>query len=173
MALTRINNQALTNVTSAGLPSGSVLQVKSSTQDTWQAMTPSFTDISGLSVTITPRDSNSKFLIMVTLQNIGGSDANISFFKLLRGSTVVVKNENGGGADNNDAFYSAGGQQFTSQNRQTDSPTLTYLDSPASTSALTYKVQFKESGGSHYLNRWALNTDKGGVSTITVMEIAG
>ena len=173
MALTRINNQALTNVTSAGLPSGSVLQVKSSTQDTWQALTTSFADVNGLSVSITPRDTNSKILIMVCLQNIGQDNANISGFKLLRGSTVVVKNENGGWADTNDSFYSGGGQQFTSANRQTDSPTLTYLDSPSSSSALTYKVQAKESGGAGYINRWALNTDKGGVSSITVMEIAG
>ena len=173
MALTRINNQALTNVTSAGLPSGSVLQVKSSTQDTWQAMTGSFTDISGLSVTITPRDANSKFLVTVSVQNVSSDGGSINFLKILRGSTVIVKNENSGLADTNDAFYSGGGQTHTNNNRQTDSPTLVYLDSPATSSAITYKVQMKESGGASYINRWALNTDKGGVSSITVMEIAG
>ena len=46
MALTRVNNQALTNVTSAGLPTGSVLQAKTATKtDTQSTTSNSFTDI--------------------------------------------------------------------------------------------------------------------------------
>ena len=68
MALTRVNNQALSNITSAGLPSGSVLQAKTATKtDTQSTTSNSFTDITGLSVSITPSSTNSKILVLCTV----------------------------------------------------------------------------------------------------------
>ena len=47
------------------------------------------------------------------------------------------------------------------------------LDSPNTTSQVTYKVQFKTTGSTTYLNRWGSNdTQFGTSSSITVMEIA-
>ena len=55
MALTKLNNQSLTAVTSAGLPSGSVIQVQSTTKtDDFSSPSSSFADITGMSLTITP-----------------------------------------------------------------------------------------------------------------------
>ena len=55
---------------------------------------------------------------------------------------------------------------------------MTFLDSPSTTSALTYKVQGRlDANGVLYINRTGqdANADYGsrGISTLTVMEIAG
>jgi hypothetical protein len=50
-------------------------------------------------------------------------------------------------------------------------PSFNFLDSPATTSATTYKIQVKTNSGTVYLNR-RLSTDTASTSTITVMEIA-
>ena len=51
---------------------------------------------------------------------------------------------------------------------------ISYLDSPSSTSALTYSAQiFAQSGSTLYVNRWVGNDARRATSTITVMEVAG
>ena len=53
--------------------------------------------------------------------------------------------------------------------------TALYLDSPSSTSALTYKVQMKIEGDTMYVNRVGEDTDAAqvgrGASSITLMEV--
>lgn len=62
-------------------------------------------------------------------------------------------------------------------NNQQQSLSAEYLDSPSTTSATTYKIQYRVAGGTSYLNRAVADTDASyaprTVSTITVMEIAG
>jgi hypothetical protein len=58
------------------------------------------------------------------------------------------------------------------------SSSVSVLDSPATTSATTYKVQIRNvSGGTAYVNRQVTDTDSTSfnrtASTITVMEVAG
>ena len=54
-----------------------------------------------------------------------------------------------------------------------ESISLHFLDSPSTTSAVTYKVRWSgENGDTYYLNRNASNTNEGMVSVITVMEIS-
>ena len=67
MALTRINNQALTNVTSAGLPSGTVLQVQSTTDNTEISYTCGTTpyNYSELNTSIIPSSTSSKILVQL------------------------------------------------------------------------------------------------------------
>ena len=68
MALTRVNNQALPTLSSSKMPSGSVLQAKTATKtDTQSTTSNSFTDITGLSVSITPSSTNSKILVLCTV----------------------------------------------------------------------------------------------------------
>src|SRR5210317_2064161 len=71
---------------------GKVLQVVQTVKtDTFSTTTtaPSFTDITGLSVSITPSASNSKILVMVSLTAAGLSENIFAMFKLVRGSTDV------------------------------------------------------------------------------------
>lgn len=168
MALTRVNNQALTNITSAGLPSGTVLQVKqkiiSSSQTT---LTHSYADITDFSESITPNSTNSKILVMVDLgciQVLGNGSG--CGFKILRGSTEVFFGdaEDSSGPLHN--YSSGGGSHYWTR-------LMHYLDSPSTTSATTYKVQGKKysSGATALVNITSTDTDSKGI--ITLMEIAG
>ena len=170
MALTRINNQALTNITSAGLPSGTVLQVKQTVVNS--ALTVSapgettFADISGMSVTITPSSASNKILIMYNIM-VGWQNTvqNLSV-RLARGATTFVGT---GGSNNNTTSYF----RTHTDGIQTDASANFYLDSPASTSALTYKLQWALGSGNIYLNRRHNDSNYVGVSDILAMEIAG
>ena len=64
MALIKLNNQSLSNVTSAGLPSGTVLQVvyAKSTSTTFTSTSSSYADV--VTATITPSSSSSKVLVL-------------------------------------------------------------------------------------------------------------
>ena len=67
MGLTRINNQALTDITSAGLPSGTVLQVKSAVIDGSDQNTSSSSfQASDITLAITPSSASSKILVLVS-----------------------------------------------------------------------------------------------------------
>ena len=161
-------------IPSGSMPAGSVIQVVQSVKTDSQSTTStSFVDVSDLSVQITPQNASNKILVKVALNNIGQNSNSIVGFNLLRNGSQVISNTSGGFADTNNAWVFAGGANHSAPSRQLNSAFLDYLDSPSSTSNLTYKIQMKVSGGTGSLNRWALNTDNGAVSTITLMEIAG
>jgi len=175
MALTRINNQALTNVTSAGLPSGTVLQVKSTTDTTTATYSNNFTSSEQdlLSVSITPTSTSSKIMVFCGI-SAGHEATNSCYFKLYRDSTALD-----GAASGNRTTISFG-QVHAGVYDDDDigSSHFSYLDSPATTSSVTYKVV----GGARTASNWGYNKcyDSGdntgkaqAVSTITVMEIAG
>ena len=139
---------------------GKVLQVVSTTKtDTTSTSSTGFTDISGLSVSITPSSTSSKILVMYSVSgtaNIGNSGVK---FRLLRGSTGIY--ENGGMSFQGSSVNTF---CFVHQAAQT-------LDSPSTTSSTTYKLQFANTGGStSYINRTENNVGKA-ASSITVMEI--
>jgi hypothetical protein len=189
MPLTRIQSLGITDGTivnadinaSAAIAStklsgsfGKVLQVVSTVKTADQSTTStSPVDVTDLSVNITPSSASNKVLVLVNINNIGNSDGNLTSFKILRGATVITSNSSGGGSDTRDAFGSGGGGGMTNDNRKISNASITFLDSPSSTSALTYKVTFQATGGTGTINRWELNTDNASVSTLTLMEIAG
>jgi hypothetical protein len=153
---------------------GKVLQVVSTVKTADQQTTStSPVDVTGLSVDITPSSASNKILVLVNLNTISNDNNNITFFRILRGATVLTSNSSGGSADNEDAFASAGGAGMTNNDRKFASASITYLDSPSSTSLLTYKVTIEVGGGTGSINRWHLDTNLASVSTLTVMEIAG
>ena len=151
---------------------GNIIQVVSTTKtDTTSTNTSgSFTDISGMSVSITPSSTSSKILILISLGSISSNASGIAVgFKLLRDSTAVG---NASSTSNRSGFtniYTGGG----TGDEYILSASHSFLDSPSSTSALTYKIQWKNSSGTTYLGRYHSNNDNNGSSTITVMEVAG
>ena len=138
--------------------SGKVLQVVNATYGTAaQSATSSFAD-TGLTVTITPTLATSKVLVLVQMNGCGksGSAGAGLGLRLLRGATSIIQ------------FEELAGYQAANDSDIGGSGT-TYLDSPATTSATTYKVQFNNYGntsGNAKINRAGATT-----STITVMEI--
>lgn len=146
------------------VPKGIVQVVSTSKTDTFTSTSTSFTDITGLSVSITPTSATSKVLVMITLQ---GSQATTSdgMFRLLRDATALSVGT-AGTTQNGFAQVS-----FDYRNSMF-SCALTFLDSPATTSATTYKVQaVTGAGGTITVNRRGADLQFGGSSSITVSEV--
>jgi hypothetical protein len=174
MALIKLNNQSLTAVTSAGIPirSGSVLQVKQTvvTASVSQAVSnqANFLDISGMSVSITPISTLSKILVTYNVRKSNTSAEQNDCIRLVRGSTNIAISTAGDTVNGTGFLRDAPG---TTADIYPES--FTFLDSPATTSSTTYKLQWSGSGGTLYLNRRGQDDDFGTVSTLTLMEIAG
>jgi hypothetical protein len=144
-------------LTSAALPTGSVLQVVNATYST-QINTTGATFIdTGLTASITPKFSTSKVLCIVNMVGVGKDTTNTwASFKLLRGSTTIITFEAQAGWTNSTGTNGVGGVSTN------------YLDSPATTSATTYKVQYANQIGTGNVYAQLANAS----STITLMEIA-
>ena len=149
--------------------SAKVLQVVQTTKtDTFTTTSTSKVDITGMSVSITPTSSSSKILVIASI-NYGGTDYNY-YCDLLRGSTVL----NAPASGVNPCTVSLTGIT-TAGYAPIYSGNISFLDSPATTSSTTYKLQIAcQSSGTFYLNRSNRNGASDSVcsSTITVMEIA-
>jgi len=142
---------------------GKVLQVVSAAITTATTIaTTSFTDTS-ITASITPTLSTSKILVIVSANVYMTRTANNEFAgaKLIRGATDIVTYSNSGFV----GFFAGG---ISSQENQ-HTASIVYLDSPATTSATTYKVQgqiiYTANGGT---STWQRNSNP---STITLMEI--
>jgi hypothetical protein len=166
MALTKLNNQSLTAVTSTGLPSGTVLQVVSVSANTsLSTSSTSFVDIPDMTATITPQNSSNKILICyVNHIYINGtsntSNWQVACINLYRGSTLIREEPTN--------QYHTGHVPDSTTHRFMDFQTIFYYDSPATTSATTYKLQGAAVGEVIFNHP---NYGRGG--TITLMEIAG
>ena len=137
-------------ITSATLPTGCVLQVVSTTYSSETLETnASFSD-TGLSLAITPNFSTSKVLVLV--HQMAKALDGAGRMNLLRGSTSLEEQYFGNGE---------GEDWYGSIN-------VTYLDSPSTTSATTYKTQMRTNGAGTV----GVNSPVAGC-TITLMEIAG
>ena len=154
---------------------GHVIQVVSTTKsDVFSMTSTTFTDVTGLSVSITPSSTSSKILVFAEIK-FNGQGSERTYFRLMRDSTAVCIGDAAGSRPR----ISAGGHQ--SQSIYTlEGDSINYLDSPATTSATTYKVQMRglDNENAIYVNRSrddrdTANYEPRSASTITVMEIAG
>ena len=147
------------NISTASLAAaatGKVLQVVTATDSTTRNTTSaSFVTASNtLSVNITPSSASNKIFIIV---NAGGyinttGEANY---------TIYRESTNLGGSDGMTILYNETAAQINS------SIAMSYLDSPSSTSELTYQVYLKAVSGTVYINY------PNGKASITAYEIAG
>lgn len=156
---------------------GAVLQVVSTAKtDTFSTSSTSYVDVTGLSVSITPTSATSKIFISATVPTSALGSSNVKFFTLTRGTTELLVPTSPGSRQ-------SAGFSLVQTNLAEDmiSATLQFLDSPATTSAIEYKVRGKMSGATAgnalYVNRGTTDTDTftfpRGVATITLMEVAG
>lgn len=150
-----------------------VIQVQSySLTTTFSTSASSMVD-TGLSVSITPQSTNSKILVFVNLSTGVANNGYDTGINIVRNGTNIAQGT-GGTGNITQAVGNPG------SNAHGNTINMNYLDSPATTSALTYKVQMQnQAGGTSYVNRTAsLNATSdvyayGYISTITVMEISG
>ena len=166
----------LTGAAGSIVAPGQVIQTKSFTMtSTTTTTSDGFVD-TGLQLAITPSSTSSKILIT------GFINVSASYFKtyvrLLRGSTVLSV---GDSASNRPQVYSAthpGGSDWDSY--AVTSITLNLLDSPNTTSSVTYKVDFRpyqHTATTSYINRSASDRDNAdyderSISVMTLQEIA-
>jgi hypothetical protein len=162
------------SIPKAALPTGSVLQVVQTVKtNKFTTTSASPVDITDLSVAITPTSASSKILILTNI-NYGGEDNLYGALYVLRNSTNVIVSTYPTG--NQIAATFGVGQPKDSF--KLASASHIYLDSPNTTSVITYKVQAASTFNSLQLtiNAPFQTTDAsyiiGGTSTITVMEIA-
>jgi len=163
----------------AVLPAGSILQVVSTTKtDVFTASLSgrSFSsNVTGLEASITPSSASSKILVTLHMSALRTDSSDI-MFKLRRDSTDIAVGDSAGTRQQ----LTGGLANVTTGSIVTQNMGAQFLDSPASTSALTYGVQlFNPSSSTRTVavNRTLGDTDDTGfgrhVSTITVMEVAG
>jgi len=151
-----------------------ILQVNSTTKtDTFTSSTTNaWTDITGLSVSITPTDANNKVLVIATAMFVNTTVGTASrYIRAVRGATAIGVGDTAGSR-----ISASMGGVSSSANDMPDPGAIIVLDSPATTSATTYKLQFYIDANTFYLNRSVndSNGTNGGrfASTITVMEVS-
>jgi hypothetical protein len=133
--------------------------------DAFSFTSTSFIDVTGLSVSITPREATSQIICMGQI-NTGTSASEYVIAQLVRDSTAIGSGT-GGSTYNGITVNPAqtGGQMWTQP--------FMFVDSPATTSATTYKIQIKSSSAvASYVNRRASDTAFGGSSSIILMEVS-
>ena len=157
-------------VNGSAVGGGKVLQVVSATKtDTATTSSTTYGDITGLSVSITPSSASSKIYVVFSV-SAGNSNGSANY-RLVRNTTALAIGDASGSRTQSTISSQAG-----TTNRM-EGLGSNYLDSPSTTSATTYKVQWRvqNSGTNIYLNRSSSDADNEshprGSSTITVMEI--
>tara|TARA_Y100000401_G_scaffold82982_1_gene68350 strand:- start:732 stop:1265 length:534 start_codon:yes stop_codon:yes gene_type:complete len=164
----------------AGVPTGGgggIVQIKQTVKtDNFSTTSDSLTDVTGLSVAITPTSSTSKILVQVNLGLVGGVQGSYAGFRVLRGSTAIGLGSTASGSQVDVSF-------IANHNRDSDWNSeggvfFQHLDSPATTSATTYKLQVFSGYQSKELNINRSNPGDNAAysqrtsSSITVMEVS-
>jgi len=146
-----------TLVTSNAMPTGSVLQVVQGSTSTSVSTTNTTATDTGLSASITPSSASNKILVIVA-QNyyLQGGATNSGAILLLRTSTTI------GTTGDYPIWVSASAQLGGIYS-------ISYLDSPSTTSSVTYKTRQKLRDG----NEMVTQRDSLTASTITLLEIKG
>ena len=154
MALTKINNNTLSAVT--GLPAGvggKVLQVSNFVQAsaTQTISSSSYTDLTDLSIAITPSASNSKIMLTTNISSYLNADEGYGM-QFLKGSSSIYANRQ------TYAIYNGASNLYSNS-------IFSFIDSPSTTSEITYKVQVRTHAGA------ATDFNIGTFSTFYLMEI--
>jgi len=153
---------------------GKILQIVSATKtDTFSTSSSSYTDITGLSVAITPSSASSKIFLVVNLHGIGDSGTQM-YVEILRTSdntSVCIGDTRGS------RVRASLGTGYYDQQNDVNSQGINFLDSPNTTSAFNYKLRTRTQGaGTIYINRSDQDHDSAQsgtlASTITAMEVA-
>lgn len=135
---------------------GTVLQVVNATYSTAVSNSTNTYADTGLTATITPTSVSSKILVLVSINDVQKSNNAYASFQLVRNAAGIL-------TFSGEASYTA------SATTNSTGVSCNYLDSPASTSATTYKVQFKSTANNAYITTQASAQTS---SQITLMEIA-
>ena len=156
---------------------GHVIQVQQTVKsDVFSSSTTTFIDLTGMSVSITPTSTSSKIIVEYSVQVSIQNGAYGCLIKILRnGSDLSGALGAGGGSASTTISFSDGA---TYSYYPVYNHTMKYLDSPSTTSQITYKFKWADPRDSttHYIGRSSYDADSNAVSRslsmLTLMEIA-
>jgi len=127
-----------------------------------------------MTASITPSSTSSKILVLCTVHIATGSATNGAMAQLQRGGTPIGI----GDASGNRSRCTGAGMGSNAVSRMQSNVQMTFLDSPSSTSALSYTAHIKHGYASNqivYLNREQSDSDQSSVgrsaSSLTLMEV--
>ena len=169
---------------------GGILQVKTSSNQSVTgsvnvSVTRTLYDIPNHNVTITPSNASNKILISFSLSGETSADNHTFSFIIKRtisgGATTLIQGDIGG-ASNKSPLLTQNTQAYDISDEDTTMEfghCSNYLDSPNTTSAVTYQIQIQcQEGGTgvYYYNRTVRDDNnyhsERGLSWITAMEVA-
>lgn len=163
-------------VPSGGLPagaSGGIIQCVQTTSTSGVTYTnTTFADIpspASLSVSITPSSASNKILVIGDI-SAGGASGSYNIFQLVRNSTNIYEGTDSKSYIGSKIWYpksdgNADGYSIGNVN-------MVFLDSPSTTSAVTYKVQVRTTSATASVNRRSLTDDTCLASSLTVLEVS-
>jgi len=152
-------------VTVTNTAQGKILQVLQVFRtSTFSTSASSYVDVTGLSITITPTFSSSQILVMAQIplsaNYYGGA-------QLVRNSSPIFIGT--GGNVVNSTLYATASSYVDAT---VQGGTIIYLDSPSTTSSVTYKIQIFSNAGTAYVGAPYLRASDVAVpSSIVVMEV--
>jgi len=171
MAITRLGgaNAITGTIPNSVLAAGNVIQVVGTqTSTTFSTSSTSFVDATGFSLSITPSSASNK--ILISLNFMYGLNASVaSACRLLRNTDVVTLGSTTNNLGNVYISHNSTNQGFGTFG-------INYLDTPNSTSELTYKLQVLRGTGGGTLSINNRNTGSSAderIGSLTLMEIAG
>ena len=148
MAITRLNNNSVTSVSAlpslaslpSGIDTGKINQVVNATYSTITGNSSTTHADTGLTASITPSATSSKVFILAMLSCYITRASAETYMNLdiVRDSTIIYEqgSQNFGGYIGNSNYY-----------QDSKTQTITFLDSPNTTSSTTYKITFAQQGG--------------------------
>ena len=157
-----IGSSAQVLTVASGIPSwatpssGAVVQVKSMSTTTTASTSSSTFQDSNITLAITPTSASNKILVLATVNGIlRGAVLSGVGLQIVRTSTAISVFEK------NLMYTDSGGTTFVASSANA------YLDSPATTSATTYKVQFRSVNNTNSVSVQNGNEQ----STLVLMEV--
>jgi len=159
-----------------GSSSGKVGQVLSTLKtDTFSTTSTSPVTITGLSQAITPSATSSKILVIVSVAaGVSNADGNSAFFGISGGNTSTYKGDAAGSRTRTVHWVRRPGDSVGPA-AENAPMTMVYLDSPNTTSAITYAATAWRDVGTAFVNQSSVDSDNASwgrsASTILVMEI--
>jgi len=176
MPITINGTGSISGLTATGISAqpkfpGNVLQVvQTAKTDNFTTSSTTFTDITGLSASITPSSSSNKILIFGDV-SVGGANGAYLILQLVKSSTAIYIGTDSKTFIGSKFWFPTGGA--TSSSDSMGNLNLSFLDSPTTTSSVTYKIQMRMSsaitGG---INRRNASDDTSAASSITLLEVA-
>jgi len=187
MTVTINGNGTITPVTAVN-PAGSILQVQQSSTNTNTgyvdlSSNTGWYDVTNMTVNITPASSSNKILISFMAMGESDNEDHQIRFRIKRaisgGSTSYIRGDAASSRPQVMGMIGVGYYQDDQAATPVSFGCSNYLDSPSTTSAITYTVQLNSASNSKkwYYNKSVTDSDsehyERGLSYITVMEVAG